>query len=69
MIDELWAIALLNYPEKGRSIFFNRRWTQINADVRSAIAMIDELWAIAFLSCPTMEGDREFIFNKGRSPF
>ncbi|WP_377476362.1 MAG: hypothetical protein P2A85_26555 [Microcoleus anatoxicus] len=31
------AIALLNYLEKGRSLFFDRRWTQINSDVRRAI--------------------------------
>jgi len=26
------SIALLNLGEKGISLFFNRRWTQINAD-------------------------------------
>jgi hypothetical protein len=36
------AIAFLNLGEKGRSLFFNRRWTQINADVRRDLAMIDE---------------------------
>jgi len=32
------SIAFLNYPEQGRSIFFDRRWTQINADAGRAIA-------------------------------
>ncbi|MEG3895761.1 MULTISPECIES: hypothetical protein [unclassified Microcoleus] len=34
------AIAFLSLSEKGRSLFFYRRWTQINADVIRAIALL-----------------------------
>jgi hypothetical protein len=48
--DELWARSLLNLAEQGRSIFFHRRWTLINADARRAIARLmyygrDPFWS------------------------
>jgi len=36
------ARSFLNVTEKGISLFFNRRWTQINADAGRDLAMIDE---------------------------
>ena len=36
--------------EKWISLFFNRRWTQINADVRRDLALLIVKRAIAFLN-------------------
>jgi len=42
--------SFVNLGEKGISLFFNRRWTQIHKGCRKGDRPFDQLWAIAFLN-------------------